>query len=291
MDEIFKNILRRDNNYEALTHLDMYNNEHFKKLKINLVDKSYIDEDFKNSIDDNWRILLRKNPGMHNNPKVGVDKNSFRIDNGVLNFDVYQSNFKNMMGTSREFTSERSIYLLGCKSIYSFILKDHFHILLGQRRNRNVEIKGKIQAIPAGFVELDDLDKTSPLEETIRREYIEEIEDDGYLDAVKLKTIEDSFSNYQKKLLGFSWIRDYGCVDADFFLINKDESWIYNNNYIEQNKNWNIIRKKKGFFKEHELVFAVPYNKIEEFIFEFKDDISVASKYLLLRSSENRLIL
>ena len=141
--------------------------------------------------------------------------------------------------------------------------------------------------MPAGFLDLEDLTLANPLNETLKREYLEEVEQEG--ESMDKKREREALSTYDelgKIFMGISWVYDYGNVDADTLLSNIYDGWVGKRHSISSGNGVVQIQKKRGRFAEHKVVIGVPQSDLADFIIEKNNHISIASRWLLRRAIE-----
>ena len=224
-----------------------------REIKIVTTQHPIFPDDVIKYVDDHWKDEIKKRPQLTDGDVLGVD---YPISDGDrITLPVYNTKFRYLLGTRFNQTHGFSVKLPGSGGIT--ILKDEGvdYFLFGKRSPNLASVGGKIEILPQGLVDKKDLDKTSPLDETILREAQEEIYKPALLELdkenVELTKMQLINSNYWNNIV------------LDYVLSLNDKNWLKKLRR-EDRGDYSVLYAPN--FKEHTEFYAVPRESLTNFI-------------------------
>ncbi len=224
-----------------------------REIKVSTAQHPIFPDDIIKYVDEHWDYEIKKRPQLRDGDVLGVD---YPISNNDrITLPVYNTKFRYLLGTRFNQTPGFSVKLPGSGGIT--ILKDEGidYFLFGKRSPNLASVGGKIEVLPQGLLDKKDLDKDSPLDETILREAQEEIYKPAMLeldrDNVELTKMQLINSNYWNNIV------------LDYVLSLNDKNWL-KKLIREDRKDYSILHAPNS--KEHTEFYAVPRESLTNFI-------------------------
>ncbi len=163
-----KNLIERLRNSHAFTHIL----SGFHHVHLHQVQRQFSEEE-RDFAERAWKKVLAEEKGVYSNPLMSVYPEDMYVKETCLHLPVYPTEYKYYKTTLAH--SDFRVWALGVSGIIKLESQREPVYIFGERKKNIAYIGGRVETVPAGFLEPKHLESQDPCKEALLQELVEEV--------------------------------------------------------------------------------------------------------------------